>query len=614
MQGVERAALSDADRANAERVDAADLPVADLRDLSVRLAGLPAGAPRVTCTQPIEYQVGDTTHFNVSNLLTFDKKDVLATLIAREPNVYMWVDNNWLSSVDRAGIEEAARIFDQEIIPRNRALFGKEWSPGIDCDPRLYVLHTSGTGVGGYFSSVDEYTTAVRSDSNQKEMFYIDLSGIGGARQIGSDFYLGVLAHEHQHMIHFHVDGNEDAWANEGLADLAAFLNGYDINGHDKIFAQTPDTQLNHWPANPSRGPSYGASFTFWLYLYDKFGENGLLRIVADPHNGLNAVAGMLPQLGYAGTFEDFFGDWVIAKYLDDTSLDDGRYGFSRSNPPQARIEETIRSFPYHASQPIVLPQYSAHYTTFISDHDIQIEFAGQTKTRLLKTQAHSGEYFWWSNRGDSANTRLTREIDLSKVRDATLSYWVWFDIEEGWDYAYVTASEDDGATWTTLRASSSTNSNPNHANFGWGYTGRSGNGFEPAWIEDQIDLAAYAGKKILLRFEMINDLSTHLPGLALDDIRIPEIDFSDDAESDSGWIAEGWVRSNNFVPQTYIAQAIGYGRDGNISVTRLPTEANNTATWELPLSEWNSAVVVIAPMALNTTEQARFNWLVSEK
>ena len=27
----------------------------------------------------------------------------------------------------------------------------------------------------------------------------------------------------------------------------------------------------------------------------------------------------------------------------------------------------------------------------------------------------------------------------------------VWYEIEEGWDYAYVEASDDDGRTWHIL-------------------------------------------------------------------------------------------------------------------------------------------------------------------
>jgi bacillopeptidase F (M6 metalloprotease family) len=209
---------------------------------------------------------------------------------------------------------------------------------------------------------------------------------------------------------------------------------------------------------------------------------------------------------------------------------------------------------------------------------------------------------------------RLTREVDLSNVGNATLSYWTWYDIEEDWDYAYVSVSEDGGATWTTLRTPSSTDTSPNNSNLGWGYTGQSGDGFGADWIEESVDLTPYAGKKILLRFEIVHDLAVNLPGFAIDDIRIPEIGFSDDAESDSGWSAEGWVRTNNFVPQTFIAQLIGYNKDGSISVARLPINDDNTAVWDIPLSGMSSAVIALSATAVKTSEPAWYNWEVVEK
>lgn len=609
-----REPITDADRSNAQAIQQADLPVGDLRELGIRLGGLPADTPDKTCTAPREFNVGDTDIFKVSNNDTFEQFNVEATLVSKEPNVYMWVDSNWLNAVDRDRIIEAGKEFDTKIIPRNHALFGMEWSPGIDCDVRLHVLHTSNTATGGYFSSVDEYTTDVRSDSNEREMFYIDLEGIGGPEQVDSDFYLGVLAHEFQHMIHFHIDRNEDTWANEGLSDLAMSLNHYDIGGADFEYAFNPDTQLNFWPEGGGSGANYGAAFTFWLYFYDKYGEEGISRIVADQRNGLDGVAEALRQVGYAGTLDDFFADWAAAKFLDNPTLEGGRYGFVQSNPPSPDLAETIDSYPQQFAQPNAVHQYAAEYYMLRGDKDVRVDFAGQTKVGMIDAEPHSGAYYWWSNRGDSANMRLTREVDLSGSSKATLTYWTWFDFEEDWDYGYVTVSEDGGQTYQILKTPSSTDRDPNNNNLGWGYTGNSGGGSKAEWIQESVDLSPYAGKKILLRFETVNDLAVNLPGFALDDIEIPEIGFKDDAESDTGWTAEGWLRTSNFVPQNFIVQMISYSKDGQTTVARLPVNADNTGAWDIPLSQLKSAVLIFAATAVKTSEQAKFNWTVTEK
>ena len=110
----------------------------------------------------------------------------------------------------------------------------------------------------------------VHEYSNAHEMFVLDADHV----DLGEEFAYSVLAHEFQHMIHWNIDRNEDTWMNEGASELAAFLNGYSIGGHDRIFAQKPDTQLNVWRDNASGSTeNYGASFLFMTYFLDRFGK-----------------------------------------------------------------------------------------------------------------------------------------------------------------------------------------------------------------------------------------------------------------------------------------------------------------------------------------------------
>ncbi|MGH2501970.1 MAG: hypothetical protein ACRDID_05555, partial [Ktedonobacterales bacterium] len=81
------------------------------------------------------------------------------------------------------------------------------------------------------------------------------------------------------------------------------------------------------------------------------------------------------------------------------------------------------------------------------------------------------------------------------------------------------------------------------------------------------MDLTAYSGKKILLRFETVTDDAVHLAGFALDSLSIPAINFSDDASSGDGWTANGWVRSNNILPQSWIVQVAVY-HSGSLAPT----------------------------------------------
>ena len=48
--------------------------------------------------------------------------------------------------------------------------------------------------------------------------------------------------------------------------------------------------------------------------------------------------------------------------------------------------------------------------------------------------------------------------------------------------------------------------------------------------------------------------------------------------------------------------------------MTQLPLNDDNTGAWDIPLSQWNSAVLVLAATAVKTSEPASFNWVVTEK
>ncbi len=195
----------------------------------------------------------------------------------------------------------------------------------------------------------------------------------------------------------------------------------------------------------------------------------------------------------------------------------------------------------------------------------------------------------WWSNRGDSIDSRLTREFDLTGVTSATLTFDTWFDIERGWDYGYVEASADGGRTWTILRGEKTTDLNPIGLAYGPAYTGRSG-GDQAAWVEERIDLTPFAGKRILLRFEYVTDGGLYREGWAIDDIRIPEIGYDDEAASSVGWQAEGFTVLDRPLPQRFTLRLAQGGR-----VTAVPLDGANRATLDVDLSAGRAVLIVVA-------------------
>ena len=610
--GLIRDPVTAADRTGENLVETSDIPIADLRQLAIRFQGVPADTPLANCTAAPTYNLGDMEQLNVQNSNTLENFVVTATLIAKSDQAYMWLDNHWLELVNHAALKRALQIFGDQIIPRDHALFGEEKSPGIDCDPRLHILNTSNTDAGGYFSSVDQVTRAVRPDSNEKDMFYVDIEGSGGPDIVGTGYYIGTLAHEFQHMIQENHDKNEDTWINEGLSNLAMYLNGYD-DGNDTIAAQVPDVQLNMWPDGGVAGhENYGTAYSFALYFWDSYGDAGVQALAAEPANGLTGIQNVLNQIDSGKPVDELVSDWMVARLLDDPQIADGRYGYRQTDRTKVQPRQTIGRYPFSESARI--HQYAADYTEFTGGHDLTLDFAGSTKAQLIDAQPHSGQYFMWSNRGDMADLQLTRDFDLTGVKDATLKFWIWYDLEKDWDYGYVSVSTDGGQTWQLLKSPSMTDSNPTESNYGWGYTGKSGD--DPAqWVQESIDLTPYAGQKIRVAFDVINDMAVNRPGMAIDDVEVPEINYTEDFETGAGgWQPQGWLRTNNFVPQRYVVQLVSHGRDGNVTVSRLPVNEDNTARWDIPLSQLNKAILVVSPMALKTTEVARYNWSAQEK
>jgi hypothetical protein len=254
--------------------------------------------------------------------------------------------------------------------------------------------------------------------------------------------------------------------------------------------------------------------------------------------------------------------------------------------------------------------QYAADYITISAAGDVTIIFDGDATNRLAATDAYSGEWAWWSHRVDESDTRLTLPVDLSSVQTATLQYRTWYDLEELWDYAYIEISTNGGDSWKVLETERTTRENPQGNAYGPGYTGLSG-GSEAAWVQETVDLSPYAGQPVLLRWEYVTDAAVTHPGMFIDDIQIPEIDFFDDLEQGLGnWQSEGWILTNNVLQQRWLVQVLGYDQDGQFFVERVPVDADGHGQLQLHnVSTRKDLVLVVSALAPVTVETAAYQY-----
>jgi hypothetical protein len=315
----------------------------------------------------------------------------------------------------------------------------------------------------------------------------------------------------------------------------------------------------------------------------------------------------------FPGDFHDLYEDWVIANYLDDSELAAGRYGYDNLQLEQPRHADLHMDYPVY--QQATVRQYGTDYILLEGEGDLSIEITGSLVVTLLGNETHSGEYQWWSNRADDGDATLTRAFDLSELEQSTLQAWMWYDLETDYDYAYVEVSTDGGQTWTLLANEHTTTSNPSGNSYGPALTGRSGQGDEPVWVQQSFDLSPYTGQVVLIRFEVITDEALNYPGLAVDDITIPELGYSYDAETDDGgWQAEGWLRVTDHIPQDFSVQLVTFGEQTRVRQIPLDSQMRATANVFRLGRHIDRAVLVVSAMAPATTEWATYSYRIVQK
>jgi immune inhibitor A len=586
------------------RLSLTHIPEADPRELAERLKGI-ANIPLTYPSGP--FAQGDSKKFWVLNVDSYESAQINATLQYVREHVYFWVQDG--VNFNRTDMERLVDAFNDSIYPTNVKFFGSEWSPGVDEDPRIYILYARGLGisVAGYYASVDQVHPLAYEYSNGHEIFMFNADNTS----LASRSTYGVLAHEHQHMIHWYRDANETTWLNEGFSEFASFINGYG-GSFERYYTNNTDLQLNTWPNLGNSLPHYGASFLYVTYFYDRFGASLTQQLAAHPENGLESVDIVLqangvrdPISGAPITADDFFIDWALTNYLHSAAIGDGRYQYSTyRDAPKASFTESSLDCKKDVS--FNVRQYGVDYIPLNCVGEYTLTFTGSQTINLLPAQAspYSGQFAFWSNASDTSNMRLTRAFDLRAVNaPIEMTYHIWYDIEEHYDYLYLVASTDNGATWTILNPPRCTTENPVNSAYGCGYSGTS-NG----WVQERVDLSQFAGQNVLLRFEYVTDAAVHGEGWLLDDVSLPAINYFSDFESDEGgWNAEGFVRIENQLPQTF-RLALITTRNSETSIEHITLDAAQRAEISIRLRSGENAVLVVSGTTRFTRQPAEYS------
>ena len=429
----------------------------------------------------------------------------------------------------------------------------------------------------------------------------------GDATNDQPTLYEGVIAHELEHLLHNYSDPGELSWVDEGLADFAVFLNGYDIGGSHLTYHQVfyAETSLTRWAGGLE---NYGAAYTFFQYLWEQAGGNGdgtfdpdltydgaggdllIKRIFENQADGMEGVQAAIDAFnaetgaGLRGA-DVLFQDWAVAVYLDDEDSDrfdikaadfgdpedttwtmdladdlfwSGRGSNQGAQPP---AKWNTRG---NGQSPVAVP-YGIQVERFRNPGPVvTVSLDGEDATRVAP---HSGDTHWYG--GYESQSENVLDVDASGGV-TSLDFWSWHVIEEGWDYGFVDALVD--GEWVTVPLVDDAGTvvtrddDPHGANpTGNGLTGTSGAAYgeEPVYVHYTAQVPEGATD---VRFRYATDAAYLDTGWFVDDVRVNGGDAAL-SSAEGEWIETDGAQDNNWTLQVVASCDLTPGVDSPFEI-----------------------------------------------
>ncbi len=265
--------------------------------------------------------------------------------------------------------------------------------------------------------------------------------------------YDGTFAHEYQHLLHGDQNPGEESWVNEGLSDWTEFLVGYGIpEGHWDTAQEFAENSLVIWEDQGTGTEilaDYGIAFMFMHYLYGNYGEAAIKALFENQGFGIAGFNAALADLGINDTFADMYHDFAVARLV---LANKGRYELNDIPSPVVLNAEAY-------STPGA-PPWGSDYLNIANPKKVKsIAFDGVdliTKATAWTSVAdpdNATNQALWSGTGDE----LDRWAIFTNPGGSTLTFDTLYDIEEHWDFGFVMASTDNGATWQALTNANTT-------------------------------------------------------------------------------------------------------------------------------------------------------------
>lgn len=252
---------------------------------------------------------------------------VNATKVAEGSHCQIFLEQG--GAVSPQAIEALRSEFDNAIYPGLVAAFGSEPNPGIDGDPKLYILllnvrdgfnpTSSSSFIAGYFDPLSEFAlTAQNPNSNQKEILFLNINPATGVDPASISFF-ETIAHEFQHVIHWEQKAHQrnvldDTWLDEAMSTVARTYCGYGPDYSQVLtYQHAPADSLTGWNNTLE---DYAVVYMWAQYFKDRVGSGIFRTMLQNSQTGIDSVSAALAAAGYPKDFTGTFRDWAVANYV----------------------------------------------------------------------------------------------------------------------------------------------------------------------------------------------------------------------------------------------------------------------------------------------------------
>ena len=150
---------------------------------------------------------------------------------------------------------------------------------------------------------------------------------------------------------------------------------------------------MNNWARGAESLAYYGASSLFLAYITQQYGEDWTIFLAQEPADGILGVERALanagavdPQSGKPVTFNDVFADFVMTNLLNDTSIADGRFGYSIVALQERAQPEPVSVSTLTELRDEVVNQYGTRYFAIDAPaaQTLTVTFEGQEMVNVL--------------------------------------------------------------------------------------------------------------------------------------------------------------------------------------------------------------------------------------